>query len=77
MDDVEIQIVMFRKGTWHLETSAPTLRFLNGTLIPDQDLDMGEEGYISVPASNLEIGGYYSLRIVTARGAVFDSSFVA
>lgn len=77
IDDVEIQTVIIKKGTWHPTTSTPTLKFLNGTLIPDQDLDMGEEGYINVPVSNLEIGCYYSFRIVTVRGAVFDSSFVA
>ena len=75
-DHIEIQSVYIGRGSWHLAASTFTLRFFNGTLIPDQDLDVGEEGYI-VMSSSLDDGGYYYLRIVTVRGAVFDSTFVA
>jgi len=75
-DHVEIQTVYVVKGSWHYATSTFTLRFFNGTIISDQDLDVGEEGYIIV-SSDLDDGGYYYLRIVTVRGAVFDSAFVA
>lgn len=77
IDDVEIQSAHFSRGSWHLSTSAFTLKFFNGTSIPDQDLDIGEEGYIIVSCDDLVPGGYYYVRIVTVRGAVFDSTFVA
>lgn len=77
IDDVEIQTVYIGRGTWHVAASNFALRFLNGTSIPDQDLDEGEEGYIIVSSSDLEIGGYYHVRIVTVRGTTFDSTFVA
>ena len=77
IDDIEIQTIHIRKDTWHLTTSTFTLKFFNGSSIPDQDLDMGEEGYITVSTGDLQIGGYYYVRIVTVRGAVFDSTFVA
>ena len=77
IDDVEIQTVYVRNSTWHIAVSTPILKSLNGTQIPH--LDMGEEGYIIVDVSpnSLKIGGYYYVRIVTGRGAVFDSTFVA
>jgi hypothetical protein len=77
IDDVEIRSIHFSKSSWHLATSAFILKFFNGTSIPDQDLDMGEEGYIIVSSSYLETGGYYYVKVVTSRGAVFDSTFVA
>jgi len=76
IDDVEIQTVHIRRGSWNLATSTFTLSFFNGTLIPDEDLDIGEEGYILIPIP-LDDGGYYYVRVVTVRGAVFDSTFVA
>jgi len=77
IDDVEIQTVHVRSDSWHLIASAFTLKFFNGISIPDQDLDIGEEGYITVSTGALQIGGYYYVRVVTVRGAVFDSTFVA
>jgi len=77
IDDVGVQTVHIRKDTWHLTTSTFTLSFFNGTLIPDEDLDIGEEGYILISSIDLDDGGYYYVRVVTVRGAVFDSTFVA
>ena len=77
IDDMEIKSVHISRGSWHLAASTFTLKFFNGASIPDQDLDVGEEGYITVSSSDLETGGYYYIRIVTVRGAVFDSTFVA
>jgi hypothetical protein len=57
--------------------SNPTLKSLNDVTIPDQDLDRGEEGYTSLSPVSLTHKAYYSVRIVTKRGATFDSSFVA
>jgi hypothetical protein len=77
IDDVEIQTVHVRNSTWHIAVSTPALRFLDDTEIPDQDLDMGEEGYLAIEYGHLKIKGYYYVRILTVRGALFDSTFVA
>jgi len=42
--------------------------------IPSQALDMGDEGRLVLP-QELE-GGFYNIRVVTYRGAAFDSAFV-
>jgi len=77
IDDVEIKSVYIIKGSSWLETfSIPTLYFLNGTQIPDQDLDVGEEGYFVLSLSSTLSSGYYNIKIVTVRGASFDSNFV-
>jgi len=73
IDNVEAKSVHISKGSWHLANSTFTLKFFNGTSIPDQDLDVGEEGYITV--SGILDDGYYYIRIITVRGAVFDSTF--
>jgi len=55
--------------------SSPTLKFLNGTVT--QNLDIGQEGYIDLSPVSLIHKAYYSVKIVTERGAMFDSNFVA
>ena len=75
-DHVKIHIIFIGKGSWYFATSSFTLRFFNDTVIPDQDLDVGENGYVII-YSVLDVGSYYHIRIQTARGAVFDSTFVA
>jgi len=78
IDDVEIKSVYIIKGSSWLEAfSTPTLYFLNGTQIPDQDLDVGEEGYFVLSLSSTLSSGYYNTKIVTVRGATFDTNFVA
>ena len=47
---------------------------LNGTLIPDQDLDRGEEGYLLLSCGTLTAGNYY-IRILTERGSLIDAGF--
>jgi len=79
IDDVEIKNVYVSNSTWLSNPSFSTLKFLNGTEIPDQDLDVGEEGYfvLSSLSTNLKTGAYYCVKVVTVRGATFDRSFVA
>lgn len=79
IDDVEIKNVYVSNSTWLSNPSFSTLKFLNGTEIPDQDLDVGEEGYfvVSPLSTNLKRGAYYCVKIITGRGASFDSNFVA
>lgn len=79
IDDVEIKNVYVSNSTWLSNPSFSTLKFLNGIEIPDQDLDVGEEGYfvLSLLSTNLKRGAYYCVKVVTVRGATFDSNFVA
>lgn len=55
--------------------SSSTLKFLNGTVT--QNLDRGQEGYVDLSPVSLMHKAYYSVKIVTVRGALFDSNFVA
>jgi len=83
--DVKIQSVHVINGSnpWHQTFSSLSLRFFNGTLIPDGDLDVGEEGYVVLPnppappLPTLKEDTYYYVRVVTERGSLFDSGFVA
>lgn len=79
IDDVEIKNVYVSNSTWLSNPSFSTLKFLNGTEIPDKDLDVGEEGYfvLSQLSTNLKRDAYYCVKVVTVRGATFDSNFVA
>ena len=77
IDDVKIRSVHAKNGTWHKVFPSPSLKFLNGTSIPNQDLDIGEEGYLILSTDTLTAGTYYFVRIVTHRGSLFDSGFVA
>jgi len=90
-DDVKIQSVHIADGEdLHQTFSSLSLYFFNGTLVPDEDgdgeddgLDMGEEGYVVLPnppdpaLPTLTAGTYYYVRVVTERGSLFDSGFVA
>jgi len=77
VDDTKIQSVYVRNSAWSWVTSSPpSLRSFNGALIPDQDLDRGEEGYVDVVVT-LQEGRYYFVRIVTERGCIFESEFAA
>ena len=44
--------------------------------IPDQDLDIQDEGRLVLHLSFV-LSGFYNIKIVTVRGATFDSDFVA
>jgi hypothetical protein len=76
IDDVEIKSVFVANGTWLQHFSTPTLKFLDGTEIPDQDLDVEEEGYFIVSLPSNPTSGDYNIRVVTARGAGFDAKIV-
>lgn len=79
INNVTIQSVYVRNSTWNWVTSSPlSLKFFNGTAIPDQGLDMGEEGYVDVALSvALTAGKYYFVRIVTVRGSIYEADFIA
>ncbi len=79
IDGIEIQTV-------YIYDSSNTLIdvFLNPTLysfqgwdeVPGQVLDRGDEGRLFLELESSLIG-FYNIRIVTVRGATFDSEFVA
>jgi hypothetical protein len=77
MDDVEIKSAYVIKGDWFITFSSPTLHSLDGSPIPDQDLDAGEEGRLVLELSSSLSSGYYRVKVLTGRGAKFDSNFVA
>ena len=79
INNITIQSVYVRNSTWNKVTSSPSLKFFNGTVIPDQDLDMGEEGYVDIALSPIALTAskYYSVRIVTGRGSIFEADFIA
>lgn len=76
IDDVEIKNVYVNNSTWLQTFSTPILYSLNGADIPDQDLDVEEEGYFVVELSISLSSGYYNVKVVTVRGTTFDSNFV-
>ena len=75
IDNVTVQTVYVRNNSWFTVFSGIVLRFLNGTLA--EDLDIREEGYFIVSSISLVPGESYSVRIITERGSVFESSFAA
>ncbi len=78
VDNVEPQVIRLSNSSWLKAFSNFTLRFLNGTAIPDEALDIGQEGYLALstaPAS-LKVGAYYYISVVTKRGTTFTWSFV-
>jgi hypothetical protein len=78
IDNVKIQSIHIRNGELHQTFSSLSLRFFDGTPIPDKDLDVGEEGYVVLLLSDtLTEGTYYYVRVVTERGSLFDAGFVA
>lgn len=70
IDNVTIQSVRVQNYAGYNE-------LLNGTLIPNEALDRGAEGYLSLHCGNLTAGTYYFVNILTERRALFDTGFVA
>lgn len=68
IDDVSIKSVRVRNAdsTW--------TQLFSGLSV---ELDVGEEDYVTLSGATLTDGAYYHIRITTARGAMFDSGFVA
>ncbi|UCE44258.1 MAG: hypothetical protein JSV57_01870 [Candidatus Bathyarchaeota archaeon] len=77
IDDIEIKTVYINDGDNDLVNISmdPTLYSFQGwDEIPDQVLDIGDEGRLILLLELVR--GFYNIRIVTARGATFDSGFV-
>lgn len=75
-NDVSLANVYISNDSWVQSFSDTELRFLNDT--PTQSLDTGEEGYFKLrPSVDLVANTIYSIRIVTERGRLFDTTFIA
>ena len=79
IDDIEIKTVYVSdSGNTLLETFSDPQLYLFVSLVEISDLDRGEEGRLVLTLStSLNDGAYYCVRIITRRGASFDSNFVA
>ena len=79
IDDVKIKTVyIYDRSNDLIEFfSNPRLYSFQGLDdIPDQDLDIQDEGRLVLHLS-FWLSGFYNIRIVTVRGATFDTDFVA
>jgi len=79
IDDVKIKTVyIYDRSNDLIEFfSKPRLYSFQGLdEIPDQDLDIQDEGRLVLHLS-FWLSGFYNIRIVTVRGATFDTDFVA
>lgn len=77
IDDIQIKTVyIYDSGNTLLEIFSNPQLYLFQSLVEISDLDRGEEGRLFLLTS-LDHGGYYCVRIVTVRGATFDTNFVA
>ncbi|UCC57924.1 MAG: hypothetical protein JSW14_06065 [Candidatus Bathyarchaeum sp.] len=73
-DDVVLVRAYLSKGSWAQSFEDMELKFLNGTIT--QSLDVLEEGVFQF-SIDLEEDASYSIRILTARGRNFVTTFVA
>lgn len=73
-NNVSLASVYLSNDSWIQLFPDVELRFLNGSVT--QSLDVQEEGYFRVSAG-IAANKSYSIRIVTGRGRIFDSTFIA
>jgi len=73
-NNVSLTNAYLSNSSWFQSFSDIELMFLNGTLT--QSLDIGEEGYFKLSV-NLVANTGYSIRIVTERGRLFETPFIA
>lgn len=79
IDDIQIKTVyIYDSGNTLLEIFSNPQLYLFQSLVEISDLDIGEEGRLILePSTSLEQGAYYRVKIITVRGATFDTDFVA
>lgn len=77
IDDIQIKTVyIYASNNTLLEIFSNPQLYLFQSLVEISDLDRGEEGRL-VLSTSLYDGAYYCVRVVTVRGATFDTNFVA
>lgn len=78
IDDVKIQAVCVHDSSntlIEIFSNPPLYSFQSWHETPRQALDRGDEGRLVLPLPNLS-SGFYNIKVVTVRGAIFDSNFV-
>jgi len=75
VNNVNVTTVYVSNSSWLTTFSSPQLKFLNTT--QTSYLDVGEEGYFVLSSITLQTGISYNVKIVTWRGSIFESTFVA
>ena len=77
IDGIQIKTVyIYDSNNTLLEIFSNPQLYLFQSLVEVSDLDRGEEGRL-VLSTSLEHTAYYCVKIVTVRGATFDTNFVA
>lgn len=69
---VNLTAAYVANATWTTSTFTIALKWLNGTSISSNHLDMGQEGYFVWPAIDLSLGNSYTVKITTWRGSSFE-----
>jgi hypothetical protein len=76
MNSTSIQTVFVSNSTWFISNSSiSSLTLLKGGSAAS--LNIGQEGYFVLTGVNLVTGNSYSVEIITGRGSIFESTFVA
>ena len=76
INDVTVQTVYVSNDTWTYSFSSISLKFLDDT--PTESLSKGSEGYFSLSLPTpLTSKAIYHVKIVTGRGSVFETTFIA
>ena len=78
IDDVKIKTVYICDSSDDLISifsDPPLYSFQTWEEIPDQDLDIQDEGRIVLSVPDLP-SGFYNIKVVTVRGATFETDFV-
>ena len=73
--NVNVTTVYVSNSSWLATFSSPQLKFLNTT--QTSYLNAGQEGYFVISSITLQTGTSYAVKIVTWRGSIFESTFVA
>lgn len=69
---VNLTAAYVANANWTNSTFTIALKWLNGTSISSNHLDMGQEGYFVWPAIVLSQGNSYTVKITTWRGSSFE-----
>jgi len=75
MNTVNLTAAYVANSTWTNTTFAITLKWLNGTTISSNHLDMGQQGYFVwslQPGVFLQLQSSYTVKIITGRGSSFE-----
>jgi hypothetical protein len=69
---VNLTAAYVANAMWTNSTFTIALKWLNGTSISSNHLDMGQEGYFVWSGVNLQLQSSYTIKIITWRGSSFE-----